>query len=272
MRSIRMLFVVFGVAMLAAPLAAQSFWLPEGGKRTLSLESYKNDFAFDSKLTFPSSAHFITYIGRVAPRVRVHVELPLAFADLKSSAAGEFGGLGSDFNLGNLYLGAQIETGRFTFLEAGARAPLSSDSKLLAVAVGTVTDLDRLTAFTPDVATVGALFNYRRDFTRGPFVRLRAGPLLTVGTGSSNNAELFTEYAGRVGYRSRIIEVSGGLTGLLILTETGDLASRTAHQAGLNAALRLNRVRPGVSVLIPLDGLTSNLVNATYGLTLGIDL
>ncbi len=274
MRSVRITIALAGLAAVAAPLGAQSFWLPEGGKRSLSIESYRVHFAdslLNSAYTFATSAYFVTYNATVGPRLQIQAELPFAFGDIKSSFRGGNSGLGSEFTVSNPYLGIRATTGSNTSVEAGVRVPLTLGSHVLAGVTGFAADRDRLVTFTPDIASAQVLLNYTRRFTSGAFVGLRAGPVLTLGTNSSNDTDLLTRYAAKLGYRSTVFEASAGLSGMLPVTEMGNLASRTVHQARLNAGLRFKRVRPGLSVLIPLDGRAADFFDAAYGITLGID-
>ena len=261
----------------AGTLVAQEMWLGPKGGATVAVEALQINFtragmqelaSVGVTQSFGSGALFFTTRLPVWSGTALVLELPAANGSF--TADNGFGNHESisDFAIGNPYVG--VEGGRHgssVFGEFGVRVPLMSESKPAAALVGLSGDIDRLDAFLPDIATVSAYLNFRAGESEGLQFRVRAGPMMWIGTksGALDHPEAYGLYAFQAGWVSRLVEVFGGFTGRAILTESVD--NRFTDQVVLAAHLNLGRVEPGVSLRLPLDSGRKDLIGSTVGLS-----
>jgi hypothetical protein len=250
---------------LAGELEAQSLWLERQPNRALYLEILKPSFD-DTDLTFLSATFFLS--GRYAfnEKLALFGELPFANGGIEN-----FGD--SDFTVGNLYAG--LEYGRLesgVFGEFGVRVPLASEDNF-GTLIGLFSDwVDRFEAFTPDVFSIIAAFNYRYRSGKGFGTRVRVAPILDIPTENGGDPELFALYSLTAWYESDIIGAGGGFSGRAILTEDGSVGERSLHQLGLFANLKFGRWHPGAQLRLPLDDDLTEFINLVFSLSVGYRL
>jgi len=274
--------LLLGVTGAAGSLAAQEIWLGSGRRSAVSVEFLRPDLKMPgSDQSFASAAIFATGRLAVGKATTLVVELPYAFGRVTYGYSPGGGGIsGSGSTLGNPYIG--IEGGRdgnSFFGELGVRVPLVSDQSLSPLLVGTFADLEREDEFLSKVVTVSAFANLRASSPSGFVVRVRGGPLLWIPTAqyvltspggpNSGAAELWFAYAVQAGYQSRSATILGGVGGRAILTE--DVSNRFIDQLVFSASYRVDGLRPGVSVRLPIDNGRDQIVGSTIGVSLSVD-
>jgi hypothetical protein len=260
----RLVGLLMALALCGPAIAeAQSIWLPRTSEPTIAIEGLKPFFDGGGS-SFFSTAWFLSGRVRVSNSVVLVGEVPFAFGKLDN----EFVETDSDAAIGNIYFGAEFGSRSSpVFFELGARAPLAPDDNVASV-VGTFADLDRWEAFIPNLLPISGMVNYMNVSETGLLLRFRGGPLLWIPTESGGETELLGLLDAQVGYEDPMgkFGVKGGLTSRIVVTESGSFSDRTSFQGGVNAWFSLGRVRPGVFVLVPLDGELRDIVNVTVGL------
>ena len=246
----RSLLVALALLTGSTPTAsAQRYWSAARGRGDLRVEALKPLFkGVDG--SFLVGALFLDGVVRATEGLDVEAELPLARASVP-------GGIeASSLRIGNPYLGLRFRSaGKTVGGRFGVRLPLSSAGSSFgsqALQVGTLADFDRLEAFLPKVFSVRGAVEVTQRSTNGFIAGLAAGPTFLIST-EGGDPEVFGDYGGRIGYETSKAYVSAELTGRLVVSESGNLAERTAHQVGAAVELRPGRVRPHLRLRLPLD-------------------
>ena len=257
-----MLSIIFAVAV-----QAQSFWLPNATDNGIGLEVLKPSFEGEDETSFLSSAPTLSGRFRMGEQVLLAAELPFAYYNSEFSDG--------EFAVGNPYLGAILHNkAQSYFLEAGFRAPIASDKKYAALSRGYFADYDRFEAYNPDLLSFTLKNHYLRNSDAGFALRLMGGVSVLVPTGEDNfDTEALFDYAGHAGYENAKIQVLGGLTGRLIMTEEDlDFNERTVHHVGVFARYKADKVQPGLLFKVPVDDDFNDLVDFVFGLNVLVQL
>jgi hypothetical protein len=235
----------------------------------MALQVLKPDFDGPDNTSFLTSMAVVSLRLPVGPRVHFVAEVPLAHYGEDLPFAG---GLSKNA-FGNPYAGLEVRSpANRVFGELGLRLPAAPDNQ--ASAVGAFTDLDRMDAFIEDIVPVTALLNYRYRGPTGLVARVRAGPSVWIDVGDGRSeSELFLGYSGQLGYEGPMVSVSGGFSGLMIVTEEDlDVGERTLHQIGLALTGGGGRIRPGAQIRLPLDEDLNDLLDVVFGVSLTVAL
>lgn len=245
-------------------LMAQTLWIKPAGN-SLSINALKPDFDGDASTSVLTSVWYGTLRYGLTPRIKIVADISVAH-------------FGSDFGdsetaFGNPYLGVEFISPTSSFFgEFGTRLPLAPDDNFGNL-VGAVTELDRLEAHVPDVLSLLLIGNFFKEYPTGVYTRLRAGPSILVPTTDGRDTELFAVYGGLVGYANNGFDVSGGISGRAILSESDiDVGERTLHQAGIKASYATGRIRPSFQIRFPLDSDLSDIIDLSYGIGVSIEL
>lgn len=264
-RLLGVLTAVVVTAMIAPTATAQSLWMQRDGEQTLMLEVLQPSLeGFDAKPF--SAALFLSGRGTVSPRISVVGELP--FARHRSTylifGPAEY----SSSTIGNPYAGLEVKLGSGpAFLEIGVRPPLAPDDEYPAVLTGRSADIGRWEAFDVNAFAVLAAFDIREVTPSKVAFRLRVGPSVAIST--ENEDDLFyANYAFQIGYQGSKARIGVGMTGRSQLNElsyvsydpylpgaASNLGQRSASQFELHADFLSGRVRPGLDLHVPLDGM-----------------
>ena len=257
-------------ALLPASAAAQSPWVVPRSDRAVYLEILKPSFKNGDKFTFTTLAVFLS--GRFAVGENTVLVGELPFANV---------GVGDGFEesesaVGNIYLGAEFGgAGSPAFGEFGVRLPLMRETDYFGPVFWFMDPVDRWEAFTHEVASVHAAFNYRYSGPTGLVVGFRLAPVLWIDTGEqlTDDVELLALYGAHAGYEAANVAVVGGFSGRVIITEEGaDLGERTLHQLLLAASYGLGRWWPGVQMRVPLDEDLTDAIGPALSLSLAVQL
>lgn len=271
---IHLVVLFVGIFFSFLDVSAQPIWLDQSINKSISLEALK---PIKKNTHFFTSTHFLSVRLPLAEQWVFVGELPFSYFKTNFSR----GRNTSDSKLGNPYLGIEFyREDSPLFIEAGFRLPLvgAEDN---ATRFGQLTDADRLEAFAPDAITVLTTLNFQHTYPSAVFFRLRSGPSILFSTGdggsilltdpaSAGESEVFLVFSGQLGYAGKKVNLSGGLTGRLVVTEEGDFGRRTYLQLGLNARFNLGNFRPGVHVTIPLEDDLKEVVDLIVGVNFGL--
>ncbi len=267
-----LLGVALATVLAAAPqLQAQSLWLPRDSDHAVMLEMLRpNVERVDGEIF--SAAYFLSGRVCVSDRIAVVGELPYArFAGTVSYNSGYpfygfyFGDI-SESSIGNPYLGIETRaTSTPLFFELGVRTPLASDTEWIALFHGQRTDRLRWNAFDSDMASIQAAVNVREETDHHMAYRLRLSPVLTLP--SAAEEDLWAHYSLEIGYAGRWARVGAGMSGIALLTGSGNLGARAANQFDVRGDFLGGAIRPGLALRIPM-GSAATSVPVVFGVTL----
>ena len=239
-------------ALAAHTVSAQSIWHPRDVDRAVTVEFLKPDFddePFAEDEDFMTAAAFLSARLPLSPKLSFIGQVPLA----RFYGASTFGQ--TDRALGNVYLGIEERGSGLLSGELGVYLPTSSANAPYALATGIVADVARWEAFYDNAVSARAALNFRRVSPSNFVVGLRVGPALVITTESNSDTEIYANYSGRFGYEDARVRAGAGLTGRMILTQSGlSLSQRTVHQLEVHADVGRS-IRPGVELKVPLGDL-----------------
>ena len=239
---------------------AQMPWTSHLPQRGIALDVLRPKFD-GGGTSLTSAAAYLSGRFPVGDAFSLRVELP--FAHLGGSGAP------GSTTLGNPYLAVESARGRLTW-ELGFRPALTADDEFAGV-IGVYSDVTRLEAFTPHLATLSGRVTYRHQTSAGTTVELGGGPSGWIPT-SGGDSEVILHHYASVGYRGPKVWTALGLGGLLILTEDGDFGERTLYQLGGSIGLTRGAVRPALHVILPLEDEINSDVDFVIGLGAAIPI
>jgi hypothetical protein len=280
-----MLTSVFALAVLAAPVAAQSEWLAAEGT-SVALE-FRHPVSIslvddDTDQSLLNGAYFLS--GRFAlPVVGIAgvAEIPFAYGKFGSGDTEASG-----TSIGNIYLGGEMPVmmGLAT-VTGGVRLPTAPEPEddNPSSGVGAIAGMtDRFDAFIekaivpqlgvrvgiPGIPVVDVEANvnanyviYGGDDEDDPLVEEEDNDVILDGG--------VRAFAGLMGARVGVgFEAVAELTG----EEDEELGERSFYHAGLMADYSFGMVRPGISFFIPLDKNYKSMFDWMLGLSLEVDL
>jgi hypothetical protein len=194
------------------------------------------------------------------------VDLPLASARL---GPGE-----SEARYGNPWVGVRRGQGD-THLELGIRLPLAQDeagNQNLPLLAGALGDFNRSEAWLPEVTTAQFRVTSVRRSAEGLVMAGHIGATAWFPR-SGGDTEVFADYGAGLGLATPAVEVTGGIVGRMLLTQSGgSLDDRMVNQLELAVAGRRGGVRPFGGVRIPLDDDLSGVLRLAISVGLRIRL
>lgn len=273
-----LLLSLAAIAALPAGASAQPLWINPERVGALHVEVLRPDIEGSS----PTSAAL--YLGIRAPlgsHVALVGEVPFAHGDFD---VGPNARLESRTTLGNPYVGVEIgpraSPVRF---DLGARLPVLERVDA-GSSVGFLADpVDRPEAFLQDLIALSARVHWRRVARSGFAAHLHAGATGWIGSDAARDDlppgtnppddELVASWGARVGWSGAPGGFLAGLTGRANVSDpSGSIGDRALTQLGASGHLRLGPFHPGVEVRVPLDDDLREIVDATYGVSLVVDL
>jgi hypothetical protein len=257
----------FVLTITAFAVSAQTCWLPDATDKGVGVEWLKPSLSEDDETSFLSSASTLTGRFRVGEKLVLAGELPFAYFNAEYMDA--------ELAVGNPYLGVIFNKENSPyFLEAGFRAPIASEDKYMAFFYSYLADFDRSEAYMPDVWSISVKNHYLKRSESGVFFKLMGGFSYWLPRESEySDPEGLFDYGGHLGYEAENVQVFGGMTGRIILTESDiDFKEATVNHFALFARYKGWKVQPGVVFKVPVDDDYSEIVSYVIGLNALIPL
>ncbi len=264
---------LLGVVLMGAqPLAAQSYLLPGTPQKGVWLEiSHPDVEVFE--VSAPSTAWYASGRYPLAPRFWGVAELPFAYGKLNRPAGVESDG---STVLGNPYLGIEYALTDRIQLEAGGRLPLTTaDEQSFGDVVGFLADPLRGEAFMQDVVPISGGVVFHHGLAGGVDLRARGGLTSLFWRGDDDLGETMTalDYGVMALVPRGAARFGGGVTGRWDVSADEDgFAENSLHQLGLNADYAFGRMRPGITLRVPLDSDYRDMVKSSVGISLQVTL
>lgn len=254
------------LTLLAAPAAAQSYWM-DAGKDEFSLELMRPMLAED-ELTTTSLSLFAA--GKFAVRENVAVAFDLPFVRARQDITDAQ----SSSSIGNPYVGVEWGLPQYSLhLTGGARLPAAKFEfdRLLGQSFGILSTVDRMEAFMPETASLLTSAHVTRSLAPAIHVAARLGlnmALYTETEDGDDSSDLFTLYGAQGWYETGAVRVGGGFLGRLLLTGEAEtsFSDNSLHEAGLWLDYAVGPTRTGINLRMPLDDQMSDIMDFTVGL------
>jgi hypothetical protein len=257
---------ILTLAVLAAALPdtarAQSLWLDRLRPNTVLLEIVKPDLQGPDDASFTTSAWYLSGRKEFSPSLHGVAEIPFGTSGVSEGEA-----FGTGAMLGNPYLG--IEAGSpYVWAELGLRLPLAGDNFSTA-SIGVLSDTERWPAWLDEAATVRVGMRACTAPTDGGFrLEARLAPEFWIGTEPSwfEESTVWLTYGAILRFDLPAVRGGAGLSGRAHFLDATHL-TQGVGQADLGADFGTGRVRPGVSLRIPIGSDLDRAVALIYGLS-----
>jgi len=185
--------------------------------------------------------------------------------------------------LGNPYVGLAFDPLPAFSLELGTRLPLTTaDDESFADVVAFLADVQRGEAFVEDFVPVIASATYRMDPAPGWSVEGRGGVSSLFYTGDDDDQDniTFLDYGVFGSYSltlksqlAQSVRFGAGILGRWDVSESeGSFSENSLHQVGLTADLGMRRVRPGLSLRVPVEKDYREVLRTSVGFYLQVPL
>lgn len=256
--------VFVAVLGLGSSVEAQTYHLPASPEKGFTLEASHADLeSVDQSL--PSTLWFLSGRLPLGQGFSAVADVPFAYSRVRFPG----GAKESNSVLGNPFVGAEYAVQSWRF-EAGLRLPLNTiDDESFADALGVLGDFQRGEAFMNDVVPVSGSVAYEYGLPRGATLRGRAGLVGLFSTADDSLAvdnEALLDYGVLGTYPLGRARLGLGFYGRWAATEDeGDFNDNSIHHLALSGDFGFRRVRPGISVRIPIDETYNDLLNSTIG-------
>jgi len=277
------------------PAPAQPTWV-EGtpSQPQVSLDWSKPSFGGgelvgDVGTSFLTSRLLISGQYPIGSSTRLVADLPTSRFGVDDEDAGEADGT-SGTEVGNPYLGAHTSLAGGWSVGGGVRLPLAStpdefDTReerrqslvdALALRSGAITDISRVEAFGPETFTTRGYGGYTVHSPSGLSARVRSGLSLLVPTEDTDRREnvMLLDYSGRAWYDGEQFRVGAGVGGRTNLNadEEESFEERTLTFLDAAAQLQFGRVRPGLTLRVPLSDDPSEVLSYAAGISVTVGL
>lgn len=242
------------------PAQAQNVWTNQR-INSISAEVIKPGFDIPGDLKFVSSTWFLSGNLRLNDKLSISPELPVSFF--------KAGGFESQTTIGNIAarLFFHPDTSKVSF-EFAVFLPTTADNKPNATIYGLLSDFNRHESFNTDRYGISAHSNFHHTISRNFFVKARAGLLYQINGNDTGEGFLFLDYGLILGYQDDKILLKTGISGRTLVSEEGDFdifAERAVEQFGFSFSANSGRIRPGISVRIPMDDEFNRVLNNSIG-------
>ena len=274
--------IVLALFAIPAVAGAQRYWHDDQGRDAVRLD-FGLPFLKGDNHKFFTGTIFPSMSVRAGDGFRVEADIPIA------RAAGEDE---SAFRMGNPYLGLRIgDDEKPVSGILGLRFPVSKQPTSLmaarAVEAGMIADYDDFEAHVPNMLTFRGGLEYQRTRASGLLVGVRGVVSLQMNTGGDPTAdsEANIDYGLRLGYAGAKALATVALTGRYLITaphhespcldeeaecDPKSFNERTHHQVTGVLELRPGRVRPRVTLRVPLDEDLRDIAGAILGIGFSI--
>jgi len=276
------LIVLTAMSVPATVVHAQRYWHDEQGR---------DAFRFDFALPFLKGDNHKFFTGTFVPSLslkagegfRVEADVPVARAADDNT---------SSIRLGNPYLGLRIgDDAKPVSGTLGVRFPASKRPTTAiatrAIEAGVISEYDDFEAYDPNLLTVRGALEYHRARGDGLMIGARGAGSLQMNTSGDPTAdsEMSFDYGVRSGYEGSRALATVALTGRYLITAPDHnfvcavadpdcnpkgFNERTHHQVTGVLELRSMRIRPRVSLRVPLDKDLRDIAGAVLGVGVSI--
>jgi hypothetical protein len=271
--SVRHVIATITVTMLAsaASVGAQVGWLHPEFKQGIMLEVSKSTIKYGPRFTFGSMIWMLTGKAQLSQSTILVTEFDVAHAGYKDSYSMYYWYEmpKPQTAIGNPYFGLEFQNPKSPLYgRVGVRVPVASEDKGDALAFGVYSQFGRFEAFLPKVTTVSVQAGYIKRFADRPIViRGYLQPNLMIP--NEGDAEVISDVSGEFGVQTHYVDVTVGVLGRVLLTESDlEFSERTMFLFGSAASVNISQASVGGYVHIPLDHDWQDLIDLTYGLTL----
>jgi len=146
----------------------------------------------------------------------------------------------------------------------------------LALQAGTITDISQVEVFGPKIFTTRGYGGYTVHSPSSLSARVRSGLSLLVPTEDTDRREnvVLLDYSGRAWYDGEQFRVGAGVGGRTNLNadEEESFEEQTLTFLGAAAQLQVGRVRPGLTLRVPLSDEPSEVLSYAAGLSVTVGL
>jgi hypothetical protein len=271
--SVRRIIAMITVTMLAsaASVGAQVGWLHPEFKQGIMLEVSKSTIKYGPRFTFGSMIWMLTGKAQLSQSTTLVTEFDAAHAGYKDSYSMYYWYEmpKPQTAIGNPYFGLEFQNPKSPLYgRVGVRVPVASEDKGDALAFGVYSQFGRFEAFLPKVTTVSVQVGYIKRLADQPIViRGYLQPNLMIP--NEGDAEVISDVSGEFGVQTHYVDVTVGVLGRVLLTESDlEFSERTTFLFGSAASVNISQASVGGYVHIPLDHDWQDLIDLTYGLTL----
>lgn len=272
MKRLSLLWLLLAL-LLPLQAHAQSVWTAPYRSDGITFEGYKPNFdqVFDDATgaSFPSSAWFLSANYSIVPSLRLGAELGLSHYGFDEDVMGF---TDNETSLSNLLVNAEwMSPVENLSAVVGVRIPTASDNG--GGLTGSVVDIERVHAFSPDVWTVLAEGDYRLPVTDNVRLHLSGGPIMMIDTFfEDTETDLLARYGAQGWYEAARYMVGAGVIGVSNLTMDSEqiAGDRTNLAIGGSFSAKLPRVQPGINFQVPVTDTYSDLVDWVVGVSLRV--
>lgn len=252
---------------LHATASAQTVWADGPGLESevgieLMIPSFDDLFGTE----FPSSALLLHVRAPIGRAISLNGELPVSHLSADGGT--------SETDIGNIYLGLRFHgVSPGLDFDIGGRIP-TAPSDGSGLVTGMLLENYSLGTYMPKTVSLNSSANYFWQGESGLIIKTGGGPDVLIPTGDlSGDAELFVNYYGQILYGSDSFSIGGGMTGLLIVTESNlSFGDRTIHDLGILGSYHFDSTSLGGYLRVPLDDDINDYLNFVFGLNLSITL
>lgn len=274
----RALLLAVAVAALPTGASAQALWINPDRTGALELEVLRPNI---ENSTGTSAALYLGIRAPLGSHVALVGEVPFAHGDFD---VGPNAALDARTTLGNPYVGVEIGPSTSPILfEFGVRLPVLEEVDA-GSSVGFLADpIDRPEAFLEDLIALSGRVHFRRFSRSGLGILLHAGATGWIASDAARRDlppgfnppedEVVANAGARLTWSGDVGGFVAGVSGRANVSDPdGSIGERALAQVAGAGWLRLGPVRPGVEFRIPLDDGLREVVDATYGASLVIEL
>jgi hypothetical protein len=239
------------------------------------VEWLKPVFDDGNEVSVLTSSLVISAQATLTDRLMLVGELPVATAHFNSLPEFQDAETPST-SVGNPYFGLEVRSSDAPlFLEVGFRPPTTDDPGFWPSAIGSLTDLNRLGAYTVNQLPFQLVGNYYHDPASSPLsARLRVGPEVFFPTVGGAPATMVLTYGGQGWYTAldERLRAGLGLTGRWNTVRNAGFGDSSLHHVTTTLQGTFGDFQPGVVVRLPFEASYRDAFNAVIGLTVTVSL
>lgn len=258
------------------PASAQSVWTtPPRHADQISVEWLKPLLNDGDDVSVLTSAFVLSAQITLTDQAMFVGELPIAHARFNSLPQFRDAETPST-SAGNPYFGLEVRSPDAPlFLEVGFRPPTTENPGVLPSAIGSLSDLNRLSAYVVDQIPFQLVGNYYYDPASSPLsAGLRVGPEVFFPATGDASATMVLTYGAQGWYTDTDgrLRAGVGLTGRWNTGREAGFGESSLHHVTTTLQGTFGHVQPGVVVRFPLEASYREGFEAVIGLTMTVSL